>query len=147
MSWHEDFQPLGHSGILAVGWLEFDHAYAKGEVGEEFAHALAGLLVDPWQAAPPARFHRCDFCRFSWGPVFVSVAGLSIQIGNRILFVPDGPRLFAAPSMILHYVDAHEYAPPVEFQQAVLRCPTMKSPAYEKAIARFAPFLKKLDPA
>jgi hypothetical protein len=33
-----------------------------------------------------------------------------------------------------HYIDAHEYCPPEEFQKAVLACPEMKSLAYMQAL-------------
>ena len=36
--------------------------------------------------------------------------GQSVSVGNQNLFVPHASGVFAAPSMILHYIDAHEYA-------------------------------------
>ncbi|NNB86422.1 hypothetical protein HJC10_33875 [Corallococcus exiguus] len=42
--------------------------------------------------------------------------------------------MFIAPTMIVHYIDAHEYVPPMEFQEAALKCPEMRSMAYLKAI-------------
>jgi hypothetical protein len=47
--------------------------------------------------------------------------------------------LYAAPSLILHYIDAHEYAPPEAFCEAVLACPPMGSEAYLQAIIRNGP--------
>ena len=41
---------------------------------------------------------------------------------------PD--HVFVGPIMIPHYIDAHEYSPPTDFQEAVLRCPEMRSVAY-----------------
>ncbi len=42
--------------------------------------------------------------------------------------------LYVAPSLILHYIDAHGYAPPDQFQRAVMECPPMKSMPYLRAL-------------
>jgi hypothetical protein len=55
-------------------------------------------------------------------------------MGVSNLFVPADGRVFVAPSLIV-YVDAHGYAPPVEFQRAVLKCPPMKSTAYLRQVS------------
>ena len=44
-----------------------------------------------------------------------------ISLGGTNLFVPDSGRVFVAPSMVAHYIDSHDYQPPLEFQAAVLR--------------------------
>jgi hypothetical protein len=51
---------------------------------------------------------------------------------------PDGSRrlFYVAPSLVLHYVDAHEYLPPESFQRAVMACPPMRSMEYLRAISR-----------
>jgi hypothetical protein len=41
--------------------------------------------------------------------------------------------------MIAHYILAHNYAPPTEFRDAVLRCPPMSSPEYFAAIRQHGP--------
>lgn len=58
-------------------------------------------------------------------------------IGN--LFVPAADTIFVAPSLIVHYIDAHEYCPPQPFKDAVLGCPKMRSMKYLKAIRQHAP--------
>ncbi|MFZ3217848.1 MAG: hypothetical protein WA192_17440 [Candidatus Acidiferrales bacterium] len=40
-----------------------------------------------------------------------------------------------APSMILHYIDVHDYEPPEVFWEAVMNCPEMGSEAYRQALA------------
>jgi hypothetical protein len=52
----------------------------------------------------------------------------------------DSDRLLAvAPSLILHSMDAHEYAPPAAFCEAVLACPPMRSMDYLRAILKNGP--------
>jgi hypothetical protein len=55
-------------------------------------------------------------------------------MGTANVFVPAGDVVFVAPSLLLHYIDSHEYQPPSEFQRAVKACPPMKSMAYLKAV-------------
>ena len=70
-----------------------------------------------------------------------------IVVGALNLFVPGDGFLYAAPSMIAHYILAHQYAPPQEFRDAVLRCPPMRSPEYFAAIIQHGPesFAKEVE--
>lgn len=121
--------------LTAVGWLEPGHDFVRGDVRKEFFSALVRLLVNPWQPFVSAGRKPCGFCRFTGGSGGLSFGDDTIHFGGANLFVPAADRVFAAPSMIAHYVDAHGYAPPAVFQEAVMRCPDMRSAAYLKAIA------------
>ena len=68
MVWHADLEPLEHSDILAVGWLEPGHEFNRGPVTREFAAAFCDLAVNPWQPFVYAGRHSCGFCRLSRGP-------------------------------------------------------------------------------
>ncbi|HEX8274548.1 MAG TPA: hypothetical protein VF615_18070 [Longimicrobiaceae bacterium] len=127
-----EWDPLGPSNgrVLAVGWLEPGHDYTRGEASPEFFCALVALLVKPWQPFAAAGRHRCPFCRFTGGPTELRHEGAVVQLGSANLFVPGDGCVFVAPSMAAHYVDAHEYSPPAEFQRAVLSCPPMRSMEY-----------------
>src|SRR6202043_3617855 len=83
--------------------------------------------------------HRCGFCRFSGGPGLVRYqpprgSPVCATVGAANLFVPGPDALYMAPSLVAHYVDAHEYSPPQEFIAAVLACPHMRSAEYLRAI-------------
>ncbi|MCY1044054.1 hypothetical protein OV208_22245 [Corallococcus sp. bb12-1] len=139
MAYFQDLAPCSYFGrweasLLAVGWLESEHVFTKGAVGEDFFAALIRLCMQPWQPAVLAGRHPCPLCRFTGGPGPVTYQGLTVSIGAANVFVPALERVFVAPTMIAHYIDAHEYAPPQVFQEAVLRCPEMRSMAYLKAI-------------
>ena len=54
-------------------------------------------------------------------------------------FVPGKGFLYVAPSLILHYLDAHQYVAPEEFTTAVIECPPVRSQDYLKAIRANAP--------
>ena len=116
--------------VTAVGWLERGMEYPKGPVSEEFFAALVRLCVNPWQPAAAAGRHPCSFCQFSGGPATVTYRGMTVLMGAANVYVPASDCIFVAPSLIVHYVDAHEYQPPAAFQCAVMECPEMRSLAY-----------------
>lgn len=92
---------------VAVGWLDQEHAFPTGPTSSEFRNKLKRLCDRPVRRT--RGFHLCVFC-----------TGETIR-GNGEIDVagPDG-RIFVAPSMIWHYVDAHEYQPPLDFIEAVV---------------------------
>jgi hypothetical protein len=122
---------LSDGRLIAIGWLAAEHAdYARGPVSSAFFESLIHLLVDPWQPVALAGMQDCFACRFTGGPAELRYAGAAARIGAANLFVPADDCVFVAPSLIAHYIDAHDYAPPAEFQQAVMNCPAMRSMAY-----------------
>jgi hypothetical protein len=147
VAWYADGAPCDYygkpsaQGPKAVGWLEKGHEYARGDVSEALVAKLVELLVDPWEPAIAAGLHRCDLCRFRFSnqnPGF-TFRGTSVALWTNCVFVPDKDALYVAPSGILHYLDAHEYAPPGEFVAAVLACPPMGSMNYLRALKKVAP--------
>jgi hypothetical protein len=136
--------PIDPGGrLLAVGWLDPGHEYDRGEVSLEFVRKLVELLADPWQPVTLLGWHDCGFCRLTGGPstfrLGPSADGPEVQVGIANVFVTGRGVLYVAPSLILHYIDAHEYAPPAQFQQAVLACPLMRSMDYFKAVLTNGP--------
>ena len=137
MTYFKDLNPCSYFGkwsetLSAIGWLDMGNDFAKGAVSDENFMALVRLCADPWQPVAVAGRHRCPFCRFTGGPAEFIYRGVDVALGASNVFVPCGDRVFVAPTMIVHYIDAHEYAPPSEFQEAVMRCPEMRSFAYLK---------------
>ena len=134
MSYYKDLSRWPDGGLgnraLAVGWLHPAHEYSNGSVDVEFFKRLVDMLLSPWQPHAVAGRHRCPFCRFTGGPAQLSFDGSVIAVGASILVVPTKEAIFVAPSMIAHYVDAHDYAPPSAFMQAVTQCPEMRSMPY-----------------
>ncbi|MBX2802183.1 MAG: hypothetical protein KTR31_31165 [Myxococcales bacterium] len=144
MTWFEDLSPCDyhrHPALapLAVGWLEADHPFETGDVDARTVQQLFELLRDPWQPSLFLGWHDCSMCGGE-GPSHVELAGEQVAIGTRNLFVPDLQHacVYIAPSMILHYVRDHHYAPPERFLAAVRACPPMGSTAYAQAMKRAA---------
>lgn len=127
--------------LIATGWLEPEHPFASGPVPAEFVSRLVQLLVDPWEPLAFRGHHRCRFCRLTGGPAEVRIGGSSVAIGAKNLFVPAAGCVYVAPSTIVHYIDAHAYAPPDEFIAAVLACPPMRSLDYLRQLKAACPEL------
>jgi hypothetical protein len=132
-----DLLGLGGSTLLAVGWLAAGFEYPHGRVTPEVFAKLAELAVDPWQPAAAAGRHSCDLCVFTGGPARLDLGALQITVGSSNLFIPTPTVVYVAPSLILHYMDAHAYAPPDEFLRAVTACPPMRSMHYLRLIAKY----------
>jgi hypothetical protein len=156
-----------HSGcpaekLKAVGWLAREYAYPvrQAELSDEHFRKLLQLLTDPWEPASFLGRHDCDLCIPGKGDVRDSSLrnvqptprphfeddrftlkryGLVIHFGVSNLFVPGENCIYLAPSMIVHYIDKHNYEPPAEFWRAVLNCPDMRSDSYKQALLANGP--------
>lgn len=117
-------------GARAVGWLDSENDFRRGAVPTAFFERLVEFLIAPWQPAAAAGRHPCPFCRFTGGPSQLSFGRHVIQLGSAILVIPSEQEIFVAPSMVAHYIDAHDYSPPQPFVEAVLKCPAMRSMPY-----------------
>jgi hypothetical protein len=127
-----DCFPPSKATLVAVGWLENGRPVPTGEVSEQVFDQLHELLRAPWGLASFG-CHDCDLCVYRDGPSKLSANPNTVGFKN--VFVPGDAKVYVAPEMFLHYIDQHGYAPPPEFHQAVLECPTMRSIDYLRAIS------------
>lgn len=113
--------------VRAVGWLAAaDAGFPTRAPDPLFANGLAGHIDDGWRhvSTPPL---ECAFCE--------PIPGVGGEPGY--ILVPAEELLFVAPSMILHFVINHRYAPPAAFCAAVMACPTVATDEYYAALGRF----------
>lgn len=108
--------------IRAIGWLSAHHGFATGSSDHEFRSKLQALCSD-WEDSTSALgwpiaagWHDCELCS-------------SFRAGGN-LGVPGNGVLFVAPQMVAHYVNEHDYLPPMDFVTAVRSCPVLGSPEY-----------------
>jgi hypothetical protein len=96
-----------YDGILNVGWLDDEHPFAIGEHSKEFIEALRLLSAKPVRLT--RGFHVCPFCSDprARGSAEIEVSG-------------ENGRRYAAPTLIVHYIEDHKYLPPSEFISAVV---------------------------
>jgi hypothetical protein len=153
MAYYPDLSPCPYFGkvkadkLVSVGWLDSEHTIPNGESDELFMDKLIDLLVKPWAPMYFLGYADCPFCTLdSYG---ITYKDKKIVVGALNLFVPGDGFLYAAPSMIAHYILTHDYVPPQEFRDAVLRCPPMRSPEYFDAIIQHGPasFAKEIEPS
>lgn len=126
MPFYEDFSSYQYrddpaSGdVFNVGWLGRGHEFPVGDVPAGFVDRLARLaLRHPvnrmrgWQA--------CPFCEEEEYPAHAKVDGERHPVGDAEIRVSwPGGRIYAAPTLVAHYVGVHRYRPPDEFVDAVL---------------------------
>lgn len=122
MAYFADLTPYSYGESnrdrLNIGWLDAEHPFPTGEVEDLFRAALVHTLR--FQVNPTRGAHACKLCRKS--PIdHVDEQGGECLLGAAEIHVDgnDGSA-FAAPSLIVHYVLEHGYAPPISFRRAVI---------------------------
>lgn len=96
---------------LNVGWLDAPHPFPSGDVPEWVAPKLAEAIGRPLVNVMRG-FHLCTHCDFDRRMLTVG----RLEMGHAELRVPGGDGvMFAAPTLIWHYVTAHAYLPPQPF--------------------------------
>ncbi|MEU9048528.1 MULTISPECIES: hypothetical protein [unclassified Kitasatospora] len=111
---------------INVGWLDGRREYTAGPVLEDFPARLFDILR--WQDVNKTRgFHVCELCppgERQMGLLTVEHKGDLLYMGNGEIRVPGAAgEVFAAPTLIAHYVASHSYLPPPSFIKSVLLCP------------------------
>lgn len=139
---------VGESLVKNVGYLWSGNTYPKGDVSGSFFDRLVAVVEKPFICS--CGYHECNlgWCGLSQHlrsqPIFRH-SGRLLSLGSYDVFVPDSNTVYAAPSLILHYIRHHRYLPPKCFQTAVLECPAPGSADYFAAITRVAPeFARRL---
>jgi hypothetical protein len=111
MTFFQDLTPHTYTrraeepGVYNVGWLGEGRSFPTGPTSEEFRAALKELCDHPIHLHRGV--HVCEFCRGACGSGQIRVCS---QTGVW----------YVAPTMIHHYVVAHEYRPPEDFIAAVM---------------------------
>ena len=87
-----------------IGWLDSEHPFSASEPSLDLLRALLKLVQHPVRISPG--LHSCPFCGTAAGTGEIEVVGLAV--------------IYVAPTLIIHYVDAHQYCPPDEFITAAI---------------------------
>jgi hypothetical protein len=106
-----DLSPYEYIGVepstLTVGWLDAEHPFPAGESSTQFIDRLRTFLLAPVKQT--RGFHWCPFCS---NPMARSSAEIRVASTSGVTY--------AAPVLILHYVEAHKYLPPAAFVATVI---------------------------
>ncbi len=155
MAYYPDLSPNDYvrrwngQDLLSVGWLCSAEPFQKWKITEGFSGELADSPLNDDPVSEKDRrahfldnlvmyiehpvithrgFHTCDFCGLgSDGVPCEMYQGRKLKLGFGVsLIYGEGDKVFACPTLIFHYVVAHNYKPPAEFIQAVLTQPRPK---------------------
>lgn len=126
-----------------VGWLGEGHPFPQRPADDRLLDAL-------WAAcsvftAQSRGYHSCEFC----AEQLLTLAtrhGTTVLLGNgEIRIFGDDGDIFAAPNMIYHYVEEHDYHPPKAFVDALLKGPLPPERSYFERLASSGLTWKYLD--
>jgi hypothetical protein len=151
MTYYEDLTPYQYSArneppklnSLNVGWLSRDKPFSIGETSQKFKDRLFQFCLDEYVVNIARGFHVCEFCSIStekWVEVGKSRYGEKahwLGIGNAEIRVLGNSAIYAAPTLIYHYVTEHQYRPPDEFIEAVLTGPLSGSKGHRALLRKF----------
>ena len=112
--------------VYNVGWLSRDHPYTKGATSFEFRRRLWWLCQHPAEGTQTRGFHLCDLCPLPTLPPGETTEQQWMLLdrhpkSSAEIRVRGTHCWYAAPTLVLHYVEKHEYQPPDEFVRAVMR--------------------------
>lgn len=107
-----------------MGWLDSAHAFPTGTTPDGFLEVLKQWKVRA-SANQMRGWHDCPFCQEApWEEQhpFTTLHGDRLLIGSDEIWIPgENGVIYAAPSLVIHYVEAHSYLPPQVFLDAVMR--------------------------
>ncbi len=106
---------------LAVGWLSKPATYTTGDTLEAFPAKLLELCAKA-TVRGTLGYHFCEFCGNEVQNVITQVqyADEKLHLGNGQIWTVGKSALYAAPTLIYHYVTVHGYRPPDEYIDSVL---------------------------
>jgi hypothetical protein len=125
---------FGRPGTKAIGWLALGHEFPKMTPEDETLDLL-------WQycsisVAEMRGGHDCEFCPSGSARRAVRDGEERLLCVAEIrVFSRDG-QIYAAPTLIYHYVAVHRYKPPDEFLEAMRAGPRPPSQEYFDVLAR-----------
>lgn len=118
--WGDEF-----SSVRMVGWLDEHHAYTRGSVSSNLRAKLLRILFTDY---PDHNYHvnkvrsqtPCPFCERKI--TIEDKDGRTTPLGMSELWIPSESVWYSFPSLLLHYIEQHQYVPPKVFLEAVESC-------------------------
>jgi hypothetical protein len=119
-----------HPGVVHVGWLDDVHSFPKGDVEPRLIQKMKSLASRPVELYRGK--HICELCAEPAGLVKAYVPDRVVvdpncswarwadqRTSNGEIRVSHEGIVFAAPVLIVHYIEVHNYLPPQQFLDAV----------------------------
>lgn len=116
---------------MHVGWLAHDHSYETGIVDVRLIEKIQRMALKPVELYRGE--HTCELC-IGPSPILESGSNRGVinpdwarwasgRSSNGEIRVSSGQTIFAAPVLIIHYIEVHHYLPPDLFLKAVDEAP------------------------
>lgn len=139
MSYYEDLSFYNYRYYsekeLNIGWLQHGQPISVGKVPIGFIKKLKNYYKKEYAIMQTAGSHKCEFC-----------GDIDDGYSNEIRVLGLNGIIYAAPSMLKHYINKHKYLPPQEFIDAVMNGPVPGSDEYKLAIAKMPEFWERRKP-
>jgi hypothetical protein len=125
LSYYPDLSPYAYAYktsevALNVGWLSGQHPYPTGPTPDGLVKRLLKHARKPVQLTRGR--HVCELCGERRETIRMQSGLRPVWLGNgEIRVTGEHDTVYAAPTMIAHYVAEHDYLPPKVFVDAVLR--------------------------
>jgi hypothetical protein len=115
--------------VVHVGWLDGTHPFPKGSVERRLIEKMKVLAEKPVELY--RGFHICELCepsdvekntrssRVVAYPNSSWAKWVARRSSNGEIRVTKGEVTFAAPVLIVHYIEEHRYLPPPQFLKAI----------------------------
>jgi membrane protease YdiL (CAAX protease family) len=123
-----------HAITKNIGWLSAGHAFETGEPNEELLDRLWSYCTV--SVAQTRGIHQCEFCPAK-DVHFAERKSDKLLLGTSEIrvFASEGC-LYAAPTLIYHYVKDHGYKPPEPFILALMADPAPPAAEYFDRLAQ-----------
>jgi hypothetical protein len=116
-------------GTKNVGWLAAGHHFERAVPTKDFLDRL--WVFCKISVAQMRGIHECEFC--TSGKTYIGEwNGEKLLLGTSEIrvFSSDREIIYAAPTLIHHYVKFHNYLPPSGFVRALTEGPTPPNEEY-----------------
>jgi hypothetical protein len=161
LSFYDYFRAENHRGAKNIGWLGSGHEFQTGTSSELI---LDSLWVFCKASVLRSRgIHQCDLCtpprtvRAERNGIELLLGTAEIRVFSKesdtstlpehiagkesggLLFLRRSPppfSVYAAPTLIYHYVNTHHYRPPQEFLHALAEGPRPPDGAYFECLKK-----------
>jgi hypothetical protein len=112
---------------INIGWLDVSMPYPQGETSEEFRRKLLQFCISGPRFYQTRGWRPCNLGNCPY-PVTIN----NYNLGSAELRIIGQSKIYASPNLIIHYVTTHNYKPPDEFVDAILKSPPPDSKSYQE---------------
>ncbi len=118
------------NAIKNIGWIHYGKPYTTGSTPSSFKNKIESIFIDKKKCDYTFNLIRsnspCNLCNKE---IYLNNGRWDDPLGICEILIPsleDG-KFYASPSLIIHYIKEHNYAPPQEYIDSVMQVDLNKS--------------------